>query len=344
MKKYKVFSTFSGCGGSTLGYKLAGLNVIGAVEFVNFQAKNYILNNPNTKVYEADIRKLKLNKIMEDLKLKQGELDILDGSPPCASFSLAGARNKNWGKVKQYSNRKQRTDDLFFEYIRFIKGFKPKIFVAENVKGLVIGKAKGYYNEIFKKMQKCGYNVKAKIMNAKYYEVPQSRERVIFIGVRKDIKINPSFPEPINKIITVKDAIGNLIITKKEEKETIIKKHYESYKYAKKCKQGESIAKYHPKGYYFTCVRLSANKPSNTILQTGGCSGTSYLIHYKDLRRLTIREIKKLMSFPLTFKVIGTYAQKWEALSRSVPPNMMKHIAINIKKQILNKYYKSLED
>lgn len=116
---YKVISLFSGVGGSSSGYKQAGLDVVAAVEFIDHQASNYRLNNKSATVYEADIRELDPTSILNDLNIKIGELDVLDGSPPCASFSSCGASYKHWGKVKEYSNKKQRTDDLFFEYIRF---------------------------------------------------------------------------------------------------------------------------------------------------------------------------------------------------------------------------------
>jgi DNA (cytosine-5)-methyltransferase 1 len=278
--KYKVISTFSGIGGSSQGYKQAGFEVLASVEFLDYQAANYRLNHPNTKVYETDIRTLNPEQVLKDLNLKPRELDILDGSPPCSSFSTAGKREKGWGEIKAYGNKKQRTDDLFFEYIRFLKYIQPKVFVAENVKGLTMGTAKGYFNEIFQALKDCGYTVKAKVMNACNYSVPQSRERTIFIGVRTDLGINPSYPEKHEKIITVKEAWENLIQSDEEIKECFefVKNWTGVMGYIKLCKQGESCSKYHHKGSFFSKTRISYDKPSPTITATGN-SGTNDQFH-----------------------------------------------------------------
>jgi len=261
------------------------------------------------------------------------ELDIFDGSPPCASFSTAGKRDKHWGKVKIYSNRKQRTDDLFFEYIRFLKVIQPKVFVTENVSGLVKGKAKGYFLEILKGLKQCGYNVKAKLMNAKYYQVPQSRERLIFIGVRNDLNIEPNYPIPNNKIITCYQAIKDVKNNNQNLAETNMSK-YRIYNEAIKLKQGEGSKK------YFNLVKQPKNRPSFVITQLGGILGAASVIHW-DNRKFTIKELKKLTTFPNNFILVGTFREQWEACGRAVPPKFMQAIAENIKVNILDKYYKN---
>jgi DNA (cytosine-5)-methyltransferase 1 len=341
MGMYKVISLFSGVGGSSLGYKLAGLKVLAAVEFIDYQAHNYRLNHKNTKVYEEDIRTLDPTKVLKDLNLERYELDILDGSPPCSSFSTAGKREEYWGQEKEYSNTKQRTDDLFFEYIRFIDTIQPKVFVAENVSGLVKGKAKGYFLEILDSLKKCGYNVKAKLMNAKYYNVPQSRQRLIFIGVRNDLNIIPSFPKPSNKIKTIRDAWINL---PKENKQASIdleineSKKYKYVKYLKKLKKSPNKVLYGDNvGGPFNLCRLSLNLPSNTVCQMGGVRGAAAVCHPIKDRKLTIYELKRITTFPDDFKLVGTFAQQWEACGRSVPPKFMQAIAENIRYNILDK-------
>ena len=191
----KGISFFSGCGGSSLGYTLAGVKILYANEFIPKAYETYKANFPNTYVDTRDIRTIKSQEILDIIKLKKGELDFLDGSPPCASFSTAGKRERDWGKVKKYSDSKQRTDDLFYEYIRMVKEIEPKIFIAENVSGLIQGKAKGYFNIFLNEFKKLNYNVKASLLDASYLEVPQSRKRVFIIGVRKDLKKQPSFPK-----------------------------------------------------------------------------------------------------------------------------------------------------
>lgn len=326
---YKVISTFSGSGGSSLGYKMAGFKVLAAVEFIDFQAKNYRLNFPDTKVYEQDIRELNPIGILKEFDLKPGELDILDGSPPCSDFSISGKRQGGWGKVKKYSNKKQRVDDLFFEYIRFIKAIKPKVFIAENVKGLIIGVAKGYFNQILRELKACGYNVKCKLLNAKYYEVPQSRERVIFIGVRSDLNVTPVYPIPSGMVINLRKAIGDLKKDNSGYAEIPKGVMLDSYNGVRR---GENFDKFRGKGIAFTHSRLSWNKPCCTITQ-----GRVQDYHPDMARSLTINEVKRVMTIPESFILSGSFYKQWESLGRMVPPKMMYHIAMTIKDEILDK-------
>jgi DNA (cytosine-5)-methyltransferase 1 len=208
---FTAISTFSGCGGSALGYKMAGFNVIWANEFIPAAEQTYRANHPKTILNTHDIRKIQPKDILTAIKMKAGQLDLFDGSPPCASFSTAGNRSQDWGKVKKYSDTMQRTDDLFFEYARLIKGVKPKVFVAENVSGLVRGVAKGYFIEILKALKDCGYVVKAKLLDASWLGVPQCRQRIIFIGVREDLGIEPVFPKPLPYQYSVRDAVPWII-------------------------------------------------------------------------------------------------------------------------------------
>ena len=127
-KSYKVVSTFSGCGGSSLGYRMAGLNVIWANEFIPQAQRAYLENKEDGCFLNLkDIRQVRPEDILIEAGIKKGEIDIFDGSPPCSSFSTAGKREKGWGKVKKYSSTTQRTDDLFFEYIRLIRGTEPNL-------------------------------------------------------------------------------------------------------------------------------------------------------------------------------------------------------------------------
>lgn len=155
---FNAISTFSGCGGSSLGYKMAGFKVLWANEFIPAAQDTYRANHHGTILDIRDIREIKASEILSAINMKPGELDLFDGSPPCASFSTAGKRELGWGKVKAYSDTKQRTDDLFFEYSRLLKDLQPKVFVAENVSGLIKGTAKGYFLEILKELKNSGFN------------------------------------------------------------------------------------------------------------------------------------------------------------------------------------------
>ncbi len=203
----RVVSTFSGCGGSCLGYRMAGYRVVWANEFIPAAAETYRVNHPTTPLDTRDIRKVQPAEILEATGLKAGEIDAVEGSPPCASFSTAGKREKHWGKAKPYSDTVQRVDDLFFEYIRLVNGLRPRVFVAENVSGLVKGVAKGYFLEILAKLKACGYRVGCKVLDAQWLGVPQARQRTIFIGVREDLGLDPVFPKPLPYRYSLREAL-----------------------------------------------------------------------------------------------------------------------------------------
>lgn len=200
-------STFSGCGGSCLGLKWAGFDVRWASEFVPAAAEVYRLNHPGVPVDGRDIRDVTAAEILDAAGLQPGELDLLEGSPPCASFSTAGRREKHWGQVKKYSDTAQRTDDLFYEYARLLRDLQPRAFVAENVSGLVKGKAKGYFKLILGELRDCGYRVGARVLDAQWLGVPQRRQRLIFVGIRNDVGVEPPFPSPLPYRYTVADAL-----------------------------------------------------------------------------------------------------------------------------------------
>lgn len=210
---FNVVSTFSGCGGSSLGYKMAGFNVLWASEFVPSAQETYRANFPNTILDTRDIRTVGPEDILYATGLRRGDLDLLDGSPPCASFSTAGKRDKHWGQVKNYSDVRQRTDDLFFEFTRILRGLMPKVFVAENVSGLVKGVAKGYFLEILADLKAAGYRVTCKVLDAQWLGVPQCRQRCIFVGVRNDLvgkdglSLMPAHPKPLPYRYSVREAI-----------------------------------------------------------------------------------------------------------------------------------------
>jgi DNA (cytosine-5)-methyltransferase 1 len=203
----RVVSLFSGCGGSSLGYRMAGYKVVWANEFIPAARETYAANFPDTVIDARDIRDITGADILEATGLALGELDILDGSPPCASFSSAGKRAEHWGKVKRYSDTKQRTDDLFFEYARIVGELKPKRFIAENVSGLVRGVGKGAFLEILAALKAVGYRVQCRLLDAQWLGVPQSRQRIFFVGVRDDLAGDPGFPKPLPYRYSVRDAI-----------------------------------------------------------------------------------------------------------------------------------------
>jgi len=171
-----VISLFAGCGGSSLGYSMAGYRELLAVEWDDHAVETFRLNFPEVPVFHGDIAKLSVEECLKLSGLKPGGLDVLDGSPPCQGFSTAGKRRMDDGR-----------NQLFREYVRLLRGIQPKVLVMENVSGMVKGKMKLIFAEILRELKESGYHVSGRLMNAMYYGVPQSRQRMIFIGVRSDL-------------------------------------------------------------------------------------------------------------------------------------------------------------
>ena len=184
--KGKVFSCFACGGGSTMGYKLAGFDVLGCNEIDPKMMDAYVTNH---KPKYSFLEPIQIFKNRDDLPPELYELDILDGSPPCSSFSMAGNREKDWGKEKKFREGQahQVLDELFFDFIYLAKKLQPKVVVAENVKGLLLGEAKSYVRRIYKEFDNAGYIVQHWLLNASKMGVPQKRERVFFIAMRKDL-------------------------------------------------------------------------------------------------------------------------------------------------------------
>lgn len=201
--RFNVVSLFCGCGGSSCGYHMAGGNVLFSVEWDDNAAACYRANFPETHLYHGDIHNLSVEEILSKTNLKVGELDILDGSPPCQGFSTA----KGAGRTC-FDSRNQ----LYHEYVRILRGLKPKTFIMENVSGMIKGNMKLIFADILKELKESGYDVKARLMNAKWYGVPQSRERMIFVGVRNDLKIPASHPKPQTTPISVKNALKDCVV------------------------------------------------------------------------------------------------------------------------------------
>ena len=328
-----VFSCFSCGGGSTMGYKLAGFDVIGCNE-IDLKLMDTYIENHNLKY--SFLESITTFKARKDLSKELYKLDILDGSPPCSSFSTVGSREKGWGKKKKFreGQTEQILDTLFFDFIDLAKELQPRIVVAENVKGLLIGNAKKYVRQIYKEFDDAGYYCQHFLLNAATMGVPQKRERVFFICLRKDLarpflyqkdmftsipKIDLAFNEPP---IPFKDIEA-------DEKEPILRHPSPCYKpYWELCKPGENCKKYHPKGSLFSGYKIDPNKPLLTITTKSVDAGG---LHYTDYRILKRSEIYKASTFPQDYKTTNpSYI-----CGMSVPPVMTAQIANQIYLQWL---------
>jgi len=230
---FTVISTFAGGGGSSTGYRLAGGKILAVNEFVEAAVETYKSNYPNTPVLPDDIKKLTGEDFLKLTGLKKGELDILDGSPPCSAFSVAGKREKGWDKTKTYSDGKQveNIEDLFFEFTRIAGEIMPKVVIGENVAGITMGEAKEYFNRIVNEFDKLGYETVGKVLNAADYGTPQGRQRCFFVAIRNDIMEeaglnfmtleNEIYPQPYEKRISLRESIEDIENTEEEEKELL---------------------------------------------------------------------------------------------------------------------------
>ena len=317
----KVMSTFACGGGSSMGYKRAGCEVIAANDIDPEMAWHYKLNIKPKHYFLCPIRDL----LTADLPPELFELDILDGSPPCSTFSMAGSREKAWGKDKHFreGQAKQVLSDLFFDYLDLVGRLRPKVAIAENVKGMIQGNAKGYVKMIMARFKELGYRPQLFLLNSADCGVPQKRERVFFCAIRDDIEAPPLKLAPMHRWISAGEATQDLRdLTESELIET--SPTGIDFRYWDKCKQGESYSDAHVreggKGSYFSHYKLKKDIPSNVLV-----SG-DHLTHWDDCRHLTYREWKRLGSFPDDYHAktdkIGKYM-----IGMSVPPKMTEQVA-----------------
>lgn len=323
---FNVISTFAGCGGSSLGYKWAGGKVLAAVEWDENAVQTYRLNHKGTHVLHRDIATVTAQELLDLTGLKVGELDIFDGSPPCQGFSTAGKRQID-----------DPRNSLFKEYVRLLRGLQPKCFVMENVSGMVKGHMKHVFAIAMRELKASGYQVKCQLMNAMYFGVPQSRQRVIFIGVRNDLEMVPCYPKVETRPITVRQALHGIHNTPDGIAESQYPTDTIAYQYLCMMKEGEDAGKYHPRGSRFSLARLSWNNPSSTVIKGAGGGKDCSCCHPVENRRLTIPEIKRICSYPDAFQFVGKTGEQWERMGNSVPPRFMQAIASHIYTHILSK-------
>lgn len=329
--KGKVFSCFACGGGSTMGYKLAGFDVIGHNDIDKKMIEVYKENhNPKFSFLESITTFAKRKDLPQELY----KLDILDGSPPCSSFSMAGNREKDWAKEKIFreGQAEQVLDTLFFDFIDLAKELQPKVVVAENVKGLLLGEAKKYVIKIYKEFDKAGYYCQHFLLDASKMGVPQRRERVFFICLRKDLakpflyqkdmfteipKIQMVFNEPEILFQSIYDGKGSAITDYK----------LKAWSYRKPTDNGISDSKKHAgmKVSDFNHVYLFKNKVMPTIT---GKSGHAMSLYDEPIKP-SDTELIKGGSFPFDYKSNNV----GYVIGMSVPPIMTAQIASNIYDQ-----------
>lgn len=343
---------FSGVGGMSLGATMAGIEIAMAIEIDKDAAATFKLNHPNADIIVSDIKEVKEIRIDVD----KPQQKILMGGPPCQGFSKSNVKGRNVDNQKNW---------LFQEYLRITKLWEPDWFVLENVQGLIETEKGLFLNKILEGFNKLGYTTNYKVLNAKNFGVPQSRERLFIVGNRHNIKFE--FPEPkfINDFVTVGDAFRDLpnLINGNQDVDLSYKKIDPSdYAFSLKgdlkkisnnavsrnsdtvikryehiCEGGnwknipiELMDSYKDVTRCHTGIyhRLDSNKPSVVI----GNYRKNMLIHPWQNRGLSVREAARLQSFPDNFKFVGTINSQQQQVGNAVPPLLAKAVFEKILK------------
>lgn len=325
----KVFSTFACGGGSSMGYKLAGFDVIGANDIDPQMRQHYEANLKPKFFIESPI----IDLLRDDLPAELFDLDVLDGSPPCSTFSLAGSREKAWGREKHFREGQaiQILDDLFFDFLKVADHLRPKVIIAENVKGMLAGNARGYVSAIFNLLKVMGYVPQIFLVNAGYCGVPQTRERVFVCAIREDLFKNKLELNPTQTPISLTEAFADLTI--EESDKYYPSKDSQFYKYWSNTPINSSLALAYKKDTgrtgWFGHIKHAPNLPAKTI-----CSAGTYN-HWSEPRGFTKQELIRCGSFPDDYQFFGKKIAQY-LIGMSVPPKMMQFVASNVRDQWLS--------
>lgn len=318
-----VFSCFSCGGGSSMGYKLAGFDVVGCCEIDPGIIEQYKENLHPRHPFNMDVREFsKLGEYPDEVR----DVDVLDGSPPCSSFTTNGVREKGWGREKVFheGQAKQVLDDLFFAFLDVVEALRPKVVVAENVEGLVMGNARGYVNLIVKRFMELGYSVQLFLLDGRDMGVPQSRRRTFFLANRCGYpKMSLDFHEEPITFGEVRTEEPGLEVTGKTRE------------YLDEYRDGESDLRY-------ACERLTGKKNQfgTAVMSDAQVSrtitSTVRLIRAHDRTWYSDMDIVNCSTFPQDYRFVPCSRQNIEfTCGMSVPPVMMAHVASEVRRQWL---------
>ena len=301
----KVMTTFACGGGSSMGYKLAGYDVVAANDIDPQMARVYTENHKPKQFFEMPVKDL-INR--DDLP----KVDILDGSPPCSTFSTTGLREKAWGKNKKFREGQavQVLDDLFFDFIELTDKMQPSVAVTENVKGMLIGNAKGYTRLIKQAFETIGYTCQVFLLNGATMGLPQARERVFFVAHKTEKKLQLKFDELPVYFTQISDN---------DDKSSNLTPLYR--KYYREANRGESVGKFVSKR------KLMFGRVPPTIV------ASSRNFHPNIPRELNDKETKLMGSYPLDYDFMEVDPNY--LIGMSVPPLMMANVAHEIYEQLL---------
>lgn len=315
----KVFSCFACGGGSTMGYKLAGCEVLWCVEIDPKINELYVKNHHPKYNFVMDLRDF--NKIPNDeLPDELFHLDILDGSPPCTTFSVAGEREKYWGKKKKFreGQAEQTLDDLSFVFIETVAKLKPRYVIMENVEGLLLGEAWAYVQRIYSDLSSKGYKTKHWLLKGENMGIPQTRHRVFFLSVREDQnvdldRIDMTFNyEPVT-YAEIKYGSGESM-----NENTVV---FQWLLKAEPCDKrlSDTVVRCGEKEKLFSHMICWPNN----VMQTVAASGE--IFRGEEKTRVSINDIIAAQTFPQDYVFpVNTYDMVKYVCGMSVPPVMMK--------------------
>lgn len=330
-KKYTNIELFAGAGGLALGLEQAGFDNLLSNDFDKDACETLKINRPNWNVYCEPIEKLANRNLLELLNLKCGELDLLSGGYPCQSFSYAGKR----------LGLNDIRGTMFYYYAKVLEQLKPKMFLAENVKGLVShdgGKTLATMIGVFEEI---GYKVQYKVLNAWDYGVAEKRERIVIVGVRNDIDVEFEYPKPHDYKPVLRDVLQNV---PKSEGASYPKSKKEVFDLVPPggCWRNlpDDIARAYMKGSYGLgggktgmARRISWNEPCLTIL-CSPCMKQTDRCHPDETRPFTVRESARIQSFPDEWEFCGSMINKYKQIGNAVPVNFAKEIGVAIVKTL----------
>ena len=327
-----IISLFSGCGGLDLGFEKAGFKIPVANEYDSTIWETFKINHPNSHLIEGDVRKITRDDMAPFIS---GEIDGIIGGPPCQSWSEAGA-------LKGIEDARGQ---LFYDYIRILKEFKPRFFLAENVSGMLANRHSEAVQNILKMFADAGYSVSLTLVNAKDYGVAEERKRVFYIGFRTDLGIKFKFPkgstEDNDKKITLKDIIWDLQDTavptnpkNHHNPDAINNNEYFTGEYSPIFMSRNRVKSWDEQAYTVQAsgrqCQLHPQAPKMVKIGKNKCGfveGKEYLY-----RRMTIREIARVQGFPDDFKFFYENANDaYKMIGNAVPVNLAYEIAIAIR-------------
>ncbi len=333
VKAFKTIELFAGAGGLALGIEKAGFDTIGLIEFDKAASDTLKFNRPNWRVINDDIANISCLDLEKYFDIKKGELDLLSGGAPCQSFSYAGKR----------LGLEDARGTLFYHYAKFLDKLQPKMFLFENVKGLLTHDRGRTYKTITNIFENSGYTIQKSILNAWNYGVAQKRERLITIGIRNDLidKIHFDFPIPHKYKPVLRDILLDCPESEGTPYSESKRKIFELVPPGGYWRDiPEDIAKEYMKSCWYMeggrtgiLRRLSLDEPSLTVLTSPSQKQTDRC-HPLEPRPFTIRENARCQSFPDDWQFCGSMGQQYKQVGNAVPVNLAYDIALKIKEAL----------